>query len=32
MTFFKKKFKKLNYKTLKKINLHTPKISEHSFN
>ena len=30
ITFLKKKFKKLNYTKLKKINLHTPEISEHS--
>ena len=30
LIFLKKKFKKLNYKKLKKINLHTPEISEHS--
>ncbi len=28
--FLKKKFKKLNYNKLNKINLHSPKISEHS--
>ena len=28
--FLKKKFKKLNYKNLEKINLHTPVISQHS--
>ena len=28
--FLRKKFKKLNYKRLEKINLHTPEISEHS--
>ena len=28
--FLKKKFKSLNYKKLNRINLHTPKISEHS--
>ena len=28
--FLKKKFRKLNYKKLKKINLNNPKISEHS--
>ena len=28
--FLKKKFKNLNYKKLNKINLHSPKISEHS--
>ena len=28
--FLKKKFKTLNYKNLKKINLHTPKVSEFS--
>ena len=30
INFLKKKFKNLNYKKLNKINLHTPKISEHS--
>ena len=30
MFFLKKKFKNLNYKKLNKINLHSPKISEHS--
>ena len=30
LSFLKSKFKKLNYKKLKKINLQTPKISEHS--
>ena len=28
--FLKKNLKNLNYKKLKKLNLHTPKISEHS--
>ena len=30
ISFLKKKFKKLNYKKLKSINLHSPKISEYS--
>ena len=30
LTFLKKKFKKLNYKKIEKINLHTPAISEYS--
>ncbi len=30
ISFLKKKFSKLKYEKLKKINLHTPKISEHS--
>ena len=30
INFLKKKFKNLNYKKLNKINLHSPKISEHS--
>ncbi len=30
ISFLKKNFKNLNYNNLKKINLHTPKISEHS--
>ena len=30
INFLKKKFKNLDYKKLNKINLHTPKISEHS--
>ena len=30
ITFLKKKIKKLNYKKLTKVNLHTPVISEHS--
>ena len=30
LSFLKKKFKDLNYKKLSKVNLHTPKISEHS--
>ena len=30
VVFLKKKFKVLNYKKLSKINLHTPKISEHT--
>jgi len=30
ISFLKKKFKNLNYKKLNKINLHSPKISEHS--
>ena len=30
INFLKKKFKNLNYKKLSKINLHSPKISEHS--
>ena len=30
VNFLKKKFKNLNYKKLKKINLHSPKISEYS--
>ena len=29
-SFLNKKFKKLNYQNIKKINLHTPKISSHS--
>jgi len=28
--FIKKKFKKLNYKKLEKLNLHSPEISRHS--
>ena len=30
VVFLKRKFKVLNYKKLNKINLHTPKISEHT--
>ncbi len=30
VNFLRQKFKKLNYKKLEKINLHSPKISEHS--
>ena len=30
ISFLKKKFKNLNYKKLNSINLHSPKISEHS--